>query len=290
MCPRRCGSRSPRRSPGPTARRNASETGVACDQRHSSNRPVGADHRGAEHPARQGSLMALRLTGTSLPTGPPSAAELAAQAQALLAAGDIDGYTGLFARAAEHEDAQPPLPGPPDADRGGTCGHRAGIRGAGGRASSPPLPRRPSTSSPRSRASRCCSTTPASRCTSCGASTRQRRCSRRRCDSIRRCRTSAATSTRSSAAARQRGAEWSALGGRQRRAHRAGSSRQARSRRRAQPASGLTAQPVHDRPRRGGDAPALPGGGRARCRRDHHRRHRLGRPHDRDRANRSARR
>jgi tetratricopeptide (TPR) repeat protein len=51
--------------------------------------------------------MALRLTGTSAaPKGPPTAAALAARARALLSADDFDGYHGLFARAAEHEDAQ----------------------------------------------------------------------------------------------------------------------------------------------------------------------------------------
>ena len=50
--------------------------------------------------------MALRLTGTSLPTGPPSASELAAQAGLLLGAGKLEAYQELFARAAEHEDIQ----------------------------------------------------------------------------------------------------------------------------------------------------------------------------------------
>jgi tetratricopeptide (TPR) repeat protein len=51
--------------------------------------------------------MALRLTGTSLsPKGPPSAAELAARARALLAGDEFDGYRKLFTRAGEHEDPQ----------------------------------------------------------------------------------------------------------------------------------------------------------------------------------------
>jgi tetratricopeptide (TPR) repeat protein len=48
--------------------------------------------------------MALRLTGSSVTTGPPAPPELAAQAARLLAAGDTAGYEQLFARAAEHED------------------------------------------------------------------------------------------------------------------------------------------------------------------------------------------
>ncbi len=48
--------------------------------------------------------MALRLTSTTLPTGAPSAPELAAQAGRVLGAGQIDGYTALFTRAAELED------------------------------------------------------------------------------------------------------------------------------------------------------------------------------------------
>jgi tetratricopeptide (TPR) repeat protein len=49
--------------------------------------------------------MALRLTGIqSAPSGPSQPAELAAQAGALLSAGDVDGYRRLFKAAAEHED------------------------------------------------------------------------------------------------------------------------------------------------------------------------------------------
>ena len=40
--------------------------------------------------------MALRLTTSSITTGPPSAAELAAQATALLATGDTDGTAGCL--------------------------------------------------------------------------------------------------------------------------------------------------------------------------------------------------
>jgi glycosyltransferase involved in cell wall biosynthesis/Flp pilus assembly protein TadD len=50
--------------------------------------------------------MALRLTTSSITTGPPRAAELAAQATALLATGDTDGYRGLFERATEIQDPQ----------------------------------------------------------------------------------------------------------------------------------------------------------------------------------------
>jgi Glycosyl transferase family 2 len=48
--------------------------------------------------------MALRFTGTSLPTAAPSAPELSARASSLLAAGDVDGYRKLFASAAAHTD------------------------------------------------------------------------------------------------------------------------------------------------------------------------------------------
>jgi tetratricopeptide (TPR) repeat protein len=48
--------------------------------------------------------MALRLTGSSITTGPPAPPVLAAQAARLLAAGDTAGYEQLFVRADEHED------------------------------------------------------------------------------------------------------------------------------------------------------------------------------------------
>ncbi len=48
--------------------------------------------------------MALRLTNSSIQTGPPAPAELAAQATRLLATGDTDGYRKLFERTAEHDD------------------------------------------------------------------------------------------------------------------------------------------------------------------------------------------
>jgi tetratricopeptide (TPR) repeat protein len=48
--------------------------------------------------------MALRLTTSSITTGPPAPAELASQAAQLIARGDLDGYRKLFERAAEHED------------------------------------------------------------------------------------------------------------------------------------------------------------------------------------------
>ena len=49
--------------------------------------------------------MALRITGTPVKPGPPSAAELEARADALLLAGDLGGYRALFKPATEHEDA-----------------------------------------------------------------------------------------------------------------------------------------------------------------------------------------
>jgi glycosyltransferase involved in cell wall biosynthesis len=48
--------------------------------------------------------MALRLTSSTLQEGPPSASQLAAQAQQLLNVGDTERYGELFARAAQHDD------------------------------------------------------------------------------------------------------------------------------------------------------------------------------------------
>jgi glycosyltransferase involved in cell wall biosynthesis len=48
--------------------------------------------------------MALRLSSSTFQEGPPSAAQLAAQAGQLLGAGEFDGYGALFARAADYED------------------------------------------------------------------------------------------------------------------------------------------------------------------------------------------
>ena len=68
------------------------------------------------------------------------------------------------------------------------------------------------------------------------------------------------------------------------------SAARASGRGRAQPAQRPDAQPLHDRARRGGDAAALPRGGRADAVDEIiDRRHRLARPHGRDRARRSAR-
>ena len=48
--------------------------------------------------------MALRLTTSSIQTGPPAPAELAAHATRLLVTGDTDGYRKLFERTTEHDD------------------------------------------------------------------------------------------------------------------------------------------------------------------------------------------
>ena len=106
-------------------------------------------------------------------------------------------------------------------------------------------------------------------------------CSWRRSDSTRRYPTCVGTSAECKRRKDRRAAPKWLVHGVPRRAR----SPRAHGGRRPRPAGDRPdAQPLHDRARRGGDAPALPRRGRTGRRRDRHRRHRLPRPHDRDRA------
>ena len=145
---------------------------------------------------------------------------------------------------------------------------------------SPPSAAWRSTRSRRSRASRCSSTTRASRCTSSARGPR-------------RALFGAAAAAEPVAAARAREPRRSCAPAARtapRRSCRPPSAPRCRARppRRARrggraPGEGPDAEPVHDRARRGGDAAAQPRGRARRRRRDHRRRHRLDRPHGRDR-------
>ena len=141
----------------------------------------------------------------------------------------------------------------------------------------PPRPR--STCSRPTRASRCCSTTRASSSTSSEPSRPPQAlfAAAQRLDpelpNVER--------NLAECARRKRAGVRVLPAGRRARA-RAAAARRPDRRRRA-PGRGPDHQPVHDRQGRGGDDRALPGGRARRGRRDHRRRHRLDRPHRRDR-------
>ena len=141
--------------------------------------------------------------------------------------------------------------------------------------------RRASSCSRPSRASRCCSTTPASPSTSSARSPPPRRCSGRAAASTPSSRTSSATSR--VAARRRAGANAAGVPAPIRAALQPLARAREASARAAQPAKGLHALPLHDRQGRGGDAPALPRGRAPAVDEIDRRRHRLDRPHRRDR-------
>ena len=230
-------------------------------------------HRPADHPeclSSEGSLdLALRLTSNS-PTSDDArldggsvalratgafGATLAGKARALLIAGDIDGYRALFARPQEQEDPSARYharvllleEGLTAAGQAQTTTQAAQLFADVAKAGLDSLDEQPSEPI-------ILGYTGVALSASCGASTARVPCSRQRSAWSPRCRTSSRTSPQLKD--RRRNARRNA---RPLHPSRPGACHPRQADRRARQARlGPDPEPLHDRPRRGGDAPALP--------------------------------